>query len=131
MSLPLFVYGSLRDPRVRARLLGRDTNLATRPAILRGHARQMVPDFGYPFVVAAAPESQVDGEVLLGLQTHEYAILDAYEDVDEGLYVRVRVSVETPDGALEAWTYLKGPTAPGPPPSSQLWACPHPPTPSP
>jgi gamma-glutamylcyclotransferase (GGCT)/AIG2-like uncharacterized protein YtfP len=115
VSRPLFVYGSLRDPRVRARLLGERADLTTRPAVLRGHARQATPDFDYPFVVPAGRGDLVDGELLLGLGPADYAILDSYEDVDDGLYQRVAVTVETPDGpveAVEAWVYLKGPATP-------------------
>jgi gamma-glutamylcyclotransferase (GGCT)/AIG2-like uncharacterized protein YtfP len=112
VTRPLFIYGSLRDLRVRARLLGERTDLITCPAILHGYARQMVSDSEYPFVVPAASDARVDGELLLGLQPADYAILDSYEDVDEGLYLRVTVTVETPDGPAGAWTYLKGPAAP-------------------
>ena len=72
----------------------------------------MVPDFDYPFVVPAEPDARVEGELFLGLQPADYTILDDYEDVDEGLYERVMVTVETPDGPADAWTYLKGPAAP-------------------
>ena len=109
---PLFVYGSLRDPRVRARLLGDRPALTTSPAILRGHRRQWVPGFEYPFVVPAAPDDRVDGELILGLQPSDYVILDRYEDLDDGLYARAAVTVETPHGPAEAWTYLKGQAAP-------------------
>jgi len=108
-SLPLFIYGSLRDPAVRARLLGRRTDLTTGPAILHGHVRQRVPDFDYPFVLPAAPAAQVEGELLLGLSEADYALLDVYEDVEDGLYRRAVVTVETPRGTLDAWVYLKGP----------------------
>ena len=37
MSLSLFIYGSLRDPAVRTRLLGSHTILTICPAVLRGH----------------------------------------------------------------------------------------------
>ena len=111
MTLPLFIYGSLRDPGVRARLLGERTDLTTCPAVLHGHDRQMVPSFGYPFVVPAAPDATVDGELLLGLQQADYEILDEYEDVDDGLYVRARVTVQTPDGPV---TGLGLPQRPGP-----------------
>ena len=111
MTLPLFIYGSLRDPRVRMHLLGARTDLATRSASLHGYARRMVPGFDYPFVVPAESDASVDGELLLGLTDADYTILDRYEDVDEGLYVRAGVSVATRDGPLDAWTYLKGPAA--------------------
>ena len=112
MTVPLFVYGSLCDPRVRRRLLGERTDLTTCQATLHGFARQIVPGFDYPFVVPAAADAKVDGELLLGLHEADYPTLDRYEDVDDGLYVRARVTVETTDGPADAWTYLKGPAAP-------------------
>jgi gamma-glutamylcyclotransferase (GGCT)/AIG2-like uncharacterized protein YtfP len=112
VSRPLFVYGSLRDPRVRGGLLGERADLTTCPAILLGYTRRLVPDFDYPFVVPAAPDARVDGDLLLGLLPDDYTILDRYEDVEDGLYVRVGVTVETADGSVDAWTYLKGPATP-------------------
>ena len=109
---PLFIYGSLRDPAVRARLLGDRPDLTTCPAVLHGHARQTGPGFGYPFVVPAAPDAQVDGDLLRGLHDADYAILDAYEDIDDGLYVRVAATVETSNGPVDARVYLRGPAAP-------------------
>jgi gamma-glutamylcyclotransferase (GGCT)/AIG2-like uncharacterized protein YtfP len=111
-ALPLFVYGSLRDPGVRARVLGRPHPTMC-PATLRGWARQTVPDFEYPFLVPASSDAEIAGELMLGLRAADYARLDAYEDTDSGLYVRQRVTVEAPDGERAAWVYVKGPTAPG------------------
>ena len=110
--LPLFVYGSLRDPCVRARLLGARSEIEARPATLPGHRRIMVPDFDYPFVVPSRPGDAVDGDLLAGLTPADYATLDRYEDVDDGLYVRVAVTVHTDCGSADAWVYLKGPTDP-------------------
>ena len=113
MTLPLFVYGSLREPRVRARVLGgQRPDLATGPAMLHGHERQMVSGFDYPFIVPADADASVDGELILGLTEADYPVLDTYEDVGDGLYVRERVTVETADGPMDAWAYLKGPAAP-------------------
>jgi gamma-glutamylcyclotransferase (GGCT)/AIG2-like uncharacterized protein YtfP len=112
VSRPLFVYGSLRDPRVRGGLLGERADLTTCPAILLGYTRRLVPDFDYPFVVPAAPDARVDGDLLLGLVDADYAVLDRYEDVDDGLYLRAPVTVETEDGPVDAWAYLRGPAAP-------------------
>jgi gamma-glutamylcyclotransferase (GGCT)/AIG2-like uncharacterized protein YtfP len=110
-SLPLFIYGSLREPGVRARLLGDRAELVARPATLHGYRRLLVPDFDYPFVVPGATEDRVDGELLLGLTDADYAILDRYEDVDDGLYARDGVTVQTPGGPVGAWAYLKGSAA--------------------
>lgn len=109
--LPLFSYGSLRDPDLRAFLLGDRPNLTSLPATLLGYRRYEMLDYNYPFVVPA-PEGTVEGDVLFGLTADDYAVLDAYEDVDQGIYERVQVTVQTSRGPLEAWTYVKGPTEP-------------------
>lgn len=108
---PLFVYGSLRDPDVRARVLGRP-HLAMCPATLRGWRRHMVPGFAYPFLVLATPESVVEGELMLELTVADYVRLDEYEDVDSGLYDRHGAIVETPSGPAGVWVYVKGPAEP-------------------
>lgn len=112
MTLPLFVYGSLRDPQVRAHVLGERADLSTIPAILHGYARQLMPSFDYPFIVPAKPDDRVEGEIILGLTEADYPVLDEYEDVDNGLYVRDTVTVETADRPVDAWTYLRGPAGP-------------------
>ena len=101
MTLPLFVYGSLRDPRVRTRVLGERPDLTTCPATLIGHERQRVPSFDYPFLVPADADASVDGELILGLRDSDFPILDHYEDVDDGVYLRDRVTVETADGPVD------------------------------
>lgn len=112
VTLPLFVYGSLRDPRVRTQLFGARPDLSACPAVLPGHERQTVPSFGYPFLAPVDTDTRVDGELLLGLTDDDYSILDRYEDLDEGLYVRSIVRVQTADGSVDAWAYLRGPNAP-------------------
>jgi gamma-glutamylcyclotransferase (GGCT)/AIG2-like uncharacterized protein YtfP len=111
VTLPLFVYGTLRDPRVRARVLGERPGLTTCQAILNGYARQVVSGFDYPFATPAEPDARIDGELILGLADADYPMLDQYEDVDDGLYVRAAVTVQTADGPVDAWTYLRGPAA--------------------
>jgi hypothetical protein len=119
-ALPLFIYGSLRDPRVRDQLLGPRPDLTTCPATLPGHVRLTVESFGYPFLVpvrtlrdAAVPaDAQVAGELLLGLLPADYVTLDRYEDLDDGLYLRGVVTVETAAGPADAFAYLRGPNAP-------------------
>jgi hypothetical protein len=49
VTRPLFIYGSLRDPRVRAQLFGARADLSTCPATLPSHERQSVASFDYPF----------------------------------------------------------------------------------
>ena len=106
-SLPLFVYGTLRDPAVRASLLGPRSELTTSPATLTGYARQVVPGFAYPFIVSE-PGASVEGEIILGLRPADLDVLDEYEDVSSDLYARVQAEVETPAGPRPAWAYVKG-----------------------
>ena len=113
VTRPLFIYGSLRDPRVRAQLFGARPDLSTCPATLPGHERQTVASFDYPFITPSdAADACVDGELLLGLRPDDHRTLDHYEDLDDGLYVRAIVTVQTADGPSEAWAYLRGPNAP-------------------
>jgi gamma-glutamylcyclotransferase (GGCT)/AIG2-like uncharacterized protein YtfP len=110
--LPLFVYGSLRDPDIRRFVLGH-SDVTTMPATLAGHVVERVPSFDFPFLVPTDDDtSQVEGELLLGLTAGDYVMLDSYEDTDHGLYVRARVRLQTADGSREAFAYLRGPGAP-------------------
>lgn len=97
---------------MRAQVLGQSAACVTTcPAVLPGHERIMMPGFDYPFVVPADRASRVEGELLHGLGPPEYELLDRYEDVEDGLYVRVVVTVETAAGSADAWVYLRGPNA--------------------
>jgi hypothetical protein len=90
----------------------RAASVTTCSAVLHGYARIMVPSFDYPFVVPADASSRVDGELLIGIQAADYDILDRYEDVEDGLYVRIMVTVVRQTGPADAWVYLRGPNAP-------------------
>lgn len=96
----LFVYGTLRNPQVCRRLLGRMP--ASSGAILCGYVRMGVRGAAYPAMVADA-SNRVDGLVLTGLSGAELAALDAYEG-DE--YVRIEVCVETDAGQARVWAYV-------------------------
>ncbi len=109
-SLPLFVYGTLMDPSVRARVLGARPHMTVRPARLAGFRRVVVPGFQYPVIATGAPSDRVDGQLLGGLTSEDYAILDEYEDVGDGLYARVRVVVDMDDDTVAAWAYVRGPS---------------------
>lgn len=97
----LFVYGTLRDPQLVQRLVGR--TFPTVPAELEGwrvlppHASRS----GYPEIVPD-PASRVEGLLLLGVDPDAVQRLDHYE---EG-YVRCRVRVRTQDGSADAEVYV-------------------------
>jgi gamma-glutamylcyclotransferase (GGCT)/AIG2-like uncharacterized protein YtfP len=96
----LFVYGSLMDPAARIRLLARVVEAV--PARLPGYERGQKR---YYFVAKRAG-AITDGAILEGLQSRDFEVLDAYEDVPT-LYTRERIEVLTLDGRrLECWIYL-------------------------
>lgn len=106
----LFVYGTLTDPSIRARVLGPNPHITVRPARLAGFRRVVVPGFEYPVIAAGAPGDRVEGQLLDGLTPEDYAILDGYEDVADGLYARLCVLVDTEHGQAPAWAYVQGPS---------------------
>jgi len=94
--MDVFVYGTLRSPERAREVLGHaDFGPGTR---LRGLHRV---EARYPTL---APGGATDGRVLR-LRDGDLGALDAYEGVDRGLYVRVRVPGDR--GAL--WTYVGDP----------------------
>ncbi len=112
-ALPLFVYGTLTDPAVRARVLGAEPLVTARPARLPGYRRVVIPGFDYQVIVVGEPNDQIEGLLLDRLTADDYAILDEYEDVGAGQYARVQVTVDTEDGPAAAWVYIKGPSLGG------------------
>ena len=102
-----FVYGTLRDPERARELLGHAD--FGPDALLRGLHRV---DARYPTL---APGGETRGRVLR-LRDDDLEALDAYEGVDRGLYVRVRVPGD--QGAL--WTYAGDPDADVEPPVDAL-----------
>lgn len=91
----LFVYGTLQDPLIQKRLLGRT---------LTGTPDQL-PDFvkltdGLPYPVALPQDGDVIEGLLLEVTPRELARLDLYEG--DG-YVRVLVTLAS---RSEAWVYM-------------------------
>jgi gamma-glutamylcyclotransferase (GGCT)/AIG2-like uncharacterized protein YtfP len=109
----LFVYGSLTDPRTVDRVLGHAHRGERFRARLAGYQRVQHAAYGYPFLVAR-DGAEVEGVLLMDLGARELEILDAYEEVDQGLYVRAPVEVEVwgcgPRSAhMQVETYVGGP----------------------
>ncbi len=100
-EVPLFVYGTLKDPRRLRALVGR--SFPAQPAALLGW--RLVPPHrsasGYPEVEPCEGE-RVEGLLLRGLDPEVLRVLDAYE---EG-YVRRRVQVEAGGTCVEAEAYV-------------------------
>lgn len=97
----LFVYGTLLDPDLLKRLLGRIPDSA--PADLGHHARYTVTGEPYPGLVPE-PGTTTSGALLFGLSPTELSRLDAYES---DLYDRRTVVTRTVDGqTCTAYAYV-------------------------
>lgn len=98
----LFVYGTLRDPAMQLRLVGR--TLEGVSDSVRGFRRYQLP--AYP---VALPDKQhtLDGLVLT-ITAEELAVFDRYEGPT---YRRIRVSLVS---GGEAWLYQGDPAVYGP-----------------
>jgi gamma-glutamylcyclotransferase (GGCT)/AIG2-like uncharacterized protein YtfP len=113
MSSRLFVYGSLMDAAVLARVLGHPHQGERPRARLRGYERVMVEGWDYP-LLRAAPQALTEGVVLDDLSEADLEALDAYEDVQGGDYTRKGVEIEVwvrgpRPVRLVADTYVAGP----------------------
>lgn len=96
---PVFVYGTLTDPS-RADALLDDWGFGA-DAVLTGCHRVVGR---HPTL---APGGRTDGRLLV---TPELDVLDAYEGVDAGLYVRVAVPlVGDREPTDDAWVYVGDP----------------------
>ncbi len=84
-ALSIFVFGTLMDPKIRFRVLGRTIPSAwVRPAWVMGFVRQPVLGRSYPMLVPR-PRGRVRGQVIRNLSPRDLARLDAYEGEE---YVR-------------------------------------------
>ena len=103
--LPLFAYGTLKDPVFAGHLLER--RVAVEQATLLDHVLGELPGLGYA-VATPAPGRQVDGVLYRHLTAADFDRLDAYEGVGEGLYRRSRAeAVPAAGGAAEpVFVYL-------------------------
>lgn len=113
MSLPFFVYGTLRPGEPNHDLFLRGRTLAEEPAVLDGALLYDGP--GYPYVVEE-PGAQVRGE-LVTVRPEEYVgllrDLDGLEDYVPGdarnLYERVEREVGIGSRRVRAWVYIAAP----------------------
>lgn len=98
----LFVYGTLRDPRVQRALFGRAPEAS--PADLDGWALYCSAADGYLFI-KPNPAGMVRGE-MLRLPAQDLAIADYWEETPT-LYAREVVVIRTSLGDTRAWTYTR------------------------
>jgi gamma-glutamylcyclotransferase (GGCT)/AIG2-like uncharacterized protein YtfP len=95
----LFVYGSLREPAVQMRIIGR--TIEGTPDVLEGYTHKWVqfPEGEFPMIVPE-PGSEVDG-LILDVTADEMPLLDCYET---DAYRRIRVTLKS---GIETWVYAE------------------------
>jgi len=77
----LFFYGTLLDPDIQVRVIGRVlTGPALEPATLRGFRRVRARGKWFPILVPGLARDRVGGAVALGLTAREIARIVAYEN---------------------------------------------------
>jgi gamma-glutamylcyclotransferase (GGCT)/AIG2-like uncharacterized protein YtfP len=89
----VFVYGTLVEPARLETVLGHRHLGERLRARLAEYRRVRVPEFEYPFIVPSRGAA-VDGILLMDLSPDELETLDAYEELDQGTYLRTGVEVE-------------------------------------
>src|SRR5690606_31121397 len=82
VSRLLFVYGTLRDPELRAAVLGHPVDRRqVAPAFAPGYRTVAYPGLIYPAIVAA-PGAMAPGDLLIDLPAIAFALLDAFEGAE-------------------------------------------------
>ncbi|WP_127025122.1 gamma-glutamylcyclotransferase family protein [Rheinheimera mangrovi] len=106
----VFVYGLLMLPEVVYAITGK--HYVMQQASLSDHKRyglqQNSADTPIP-ALAHCPGHLQHGQVLLGVLPDELALLDFFEELDSGLYLRQQVRVQSEGVWLDAWCYVVGP----------------------
>lgn len=124
MTLPLFVYGTLRDPELLAAVLGRTLPpQAVHAARAPGFRAVRYPGRIYPALLPA-PGAAASGLLLLGLTPFEFDLRDAFEG-DE--YRRAPIAVMLEEELHEADAYLPAVAIPAAAPdwSLERWQVEH------
>ena len=103
MSLPLFVYGTLRDPELLSAVLCRKLRPAGQHvARAPGFRAVHYPGRVYPALIRA-PGAAAEGLLLIDLSPFERDLLDAFEGAE---YQRGTVAAVVEEDLFEAEAYL-------------------------
>lgn len=98
MRLPYFFFGTLMDPDVLQRVLGRSPGALSTSATLHGYARVRVANEPYPALVSA-PGASVDGLLLGHYSEEDDRRIRYFEDFD---FAIEQTEVETAAGPRTA-----------------------------
>lgn len=114
MSVDLFTYGVLMHPELLQTLTGRTFIMA--PVTLHEFRRYALEREGWPKapVIVEEPGSSVHGVLVRNVDEDSVELLDDFEEVELGLYVKQQVKVVDDRGRiLEAIAYVAGPESLG------------------
>jgi hypothetical protein len=107
----IFVYGLLMFPEIVEALTG--TKYQTLDALLNDHQRRGLSQspLSAPVpVLTEAPGRVQQGKLLLNVSREAIAILDFFEELDSGHYVKKAVRVQADGQWYSAFCYAIGPT---------------------
>ena len=93
----VFSYGTLMDPRVQRRVIGR--LVEGRPDVLAGHRREVIVLDGVSYPIAVPDPDQAIAGHVIEVTGPELKRIDRYEGRE---YVRVRVRLQS---GTWAWVY--------------------------
>lgn len=82
-KIKFFVYGTLLDPKIKERVLGYSPE--GKPAVLRGYRKRGLD-------IVESEDDEVSGEIIEVVE-EDLAKLDEYEEVEKGLYRRIKVNI--------------------------------------
>ena len=101
MSKKLFVYGTLQDPEVQKKVIGRIVNSS--PAKLSGFIKSevVINNNTYPIIIKNPESSETISGLVLEIEPEDIKHLDEYET---DAYKREKVALENDE---EVWVYLK------------------------
>jgi gamma-glutamylcyclotransferase (GGCT)/AIG2-like uncharacterized protein YtfP len=99
MAELLFVYGTLKDPTVQQKTVGR--KLVGEPDILENHTTQQIIQDGNIYLILVESEGENVSGLVLEISSADFPALDEYEG-DE--YKRVKVQLRS---GKSVWAYKK------------------------
>ena len=95
----LFVYGTLQEPKVQQKIVGRF--LDSDPDVLQNHTTQEVTISGKTYPILIETQNKEIRGVVLHVLNSDFTALDKYET---SAYKRVKIKLKS---GTVAWVYMK------------------------